>query len=78
MKLEDFKEVHGSKSPEVMVDLLIEQMETWGSDKAHYVEALRNRNEKDAQYWHNEMLAMKDRASWLADRIKDALTKKDG
>lgn len=75
MSIDDFKEVYASKTPAEKLDLLLVQVDYYGDDMKNYAHAFYGlHNDKDAEYYRNEAVAMMERIKWLLDEIKGVLS----
>ena len=73
MTLESFIEVYKDLPIMGKIDKLIETMDIKGSDRVSWLNATRNRNEEEAEYWNREIKAMDARIEWLYAEISKGL-----
>lgn len=65
MDLETFKKIHGKEHAASKLHLLVTAMERIAECRVAYMEAERNRNYKEAEYYDRERKAQDERAMWL-------------
>lgn len=73
MSLDTFIEIYQDLPILEKVHKLIETMDIKCSDTASWVNASRNRNAEEAEYWSNEIKAMNARIEWLYREIRREL-----
>ena len=70
MTFNEFKDYCSGKAPAEKLRILLEQVDIYGDDKKCYAEALYGRrNNREADYWRREALAMRARIRWLYEEI---------
>ena len=74
MNLQDFKAVYFNKSATEKLGLLVITMEMMGSCRVNYSTIP---NPESRAYYQSELEGQRQRAEWLYDEIKAALTAKD-
>lgn len=69
MDLETFKEIFGKKKPQEKLLLFAKTLERIGDCRVHYMEARRNQNQEEANYYDRERKGQEERAEWLYSEV---------
>lgn len=73
MDLETYKKVYGKECAARKLYLLVATMEQIGNCRVAYMEAERNRNYEEAEYYDRERKAQDERAMWLYGELFSTL-----
>ena len=69
MTLEMLQELCMNKTIEEKMEILIQQVDTYGDDRANMKDALHRENNDEYRYWESEAKAMMERILWIGQAV---------